>query len=158
MQVKILRTMAAHDCYILSTVLPFSGESDTGHFVLMLGMGLKVEPVPLHSVYIDCGLVQGEVAMAVRQELPIKAVDVILRNGLAGRRVWADWAMMTLLEEVDRVLFRNMDESAQSFPEVFTACAVTRAMTRVGPDREQKEGVSEVQPVTIHYCLSLVLI
>lgn len=57
--VKILRDTAAHDSYILSSVLPFSGESDTGDFVLMQGMGLKVEPVPLHSVYIDCGLVQG---------------------------------------------------------------------------------------------------
>ena len=57
--VRILRDIAAFDSYILSSVLPFSGDSDTGDFVLMRGMGLNVEPVPLHSLCIDCGLVKG---------------------------------------------------------------------------------------------------
>lgn len=78
-------------------------------------------------------------------------LDVILRNGLAGRRVWADCPPSPIVSSLPRV--GNMDESAQSLPDVFTACAVTRAMTHVEPNREQKKEVSEVQPVTIHYCL-----
>lgn len=83
-----MRETAAYDSYILSSVLPFSEDSDTGDFVLMRGMRLNVEPVPLHSLCIACGLVQGEVSMGVRPELPIRGVDVILGNGLAGSRVW----------------------------------------------------------------------
>lgn len=53
--VKILRDTAAFDLYILSSVLPFSENSNTGDFVLMRGMGVKVEPVPMHSLILDCG-------------------------------------------------------------------------------------------------------
>lgn len=56
----------------------------------MQGMGLNVVPVPLHSVVLNCGLVHGEVTMGVRPALPIEGVDVILGNGLAGSRVWAE--------------------------------------------------------------------
>ncbi|KAK0152176.1 hypothetical protein N1851_006450 [Merluccius polli] len=38
-------------------------ETDTGDYILMRGMGLTVLPVPLHKLELDCGLVQGEVAM-----------------------------------------------------------------------------------------------
>ena len=37
-----------------------------GDYILMRGMGLTVLPVSLHKLELDCGLVQGEVAMAVR--------------------------------------------------------------------------------------------
>lgn len=43
--VKILRDTGAFDSYIVSSVLPFSQETNTGDHVLMRGMGL---PVPLH--------------------------------------------------------------------------------------------------------------
>ena len=51
---------------------------------------MSVVPVPLHSVVLFSGLVQGEVAMGVRPVMPIEGVDVILGNGLAGSRVWAE--------------------------------------------------------------------
>ena len=43
-----------------------------------------VSPV-ISSSQQHCGLVQGEVAMGVRPALPLKGVDVILGNDLAGR-------------------------------------------------------------------------
>ena len=39
---------------------------------------------------LDCELVKGEVRMGVRPALPIEGIAVILGNGLAGSRVWAD--------------------------------------------------------------------
>ena len=65
MPVKILRDTGAFDSYIVSSVLPFSQETDTGDYVLMRGMDLTVLPVPLHKLVLNCGLVQGEVAMGV---------------------------------------------------------------------------------------------
>lgn len=147
--VKILRDTAAHDSYILSSVLPFSRDSDTGDFVLMWGMGLRAEPVPLHSLCIDCGLVQGEVAMGVRPELPIGGVDVILGNGLAGNRVWADIPPPPIVSSTPIIVPGNLDENAQCFPEVFTACAVTRAMSRAQQEPEQGEEVDEIDVVNV---------
>lgn len=98
MPVKILRVTAAFDSYILSFVLPLSENSETGDFVLMRSMGSKVEPVPLHCLILDCGLVQGEVTMEGRGFTASQSSPTIAVNG---------------------------DESAQHFPEVFTACAVT---------------------------------
>lgn len=48
----------------------------------MRGMGMNVVPVPLHFVILDCGLVQGKVAMGVRPALPNESIHVILGNGL----------------------------------------------------------------------------
>lgn len=145
--IKILRDTAAHDSYILSSVLPFSDESDTGDFVLMRGMGLNVVPVPLHSVILDCGLVQGKVSMGVRPALPIEGVDVILGNGLAGRRVWAEGPPPPVVSS-SPIVTGNPDENARCFPAVFTACAVTRAMSRAQGEPEQsEEELSEVNSV-----------
>ncbi|XP_049904288.1 uncharacterized protein LOC126392736 [Epinephelus moara] len=144
---KILRDTAAHDSYILSSVLPFSENTETGDFVLMWGMGLIVEPVPLHSLILDCGLVQGEVAMGVRPALPVEGVDVILGNGLAGNRVWAKSPPPPIVSSLP-IVAGNVDEIAHA-SLVFTACAVTRAMSREQGEPEQGEEVSEVDVVSV---------
>ncbi len=74
----------------IHSVHPFLPGSDTGDNTLIRGMGLTVLPVPLHKLELNCGLVQGEVAMGVRPALPIRGVDVILGNDLVGCQVWAD--------------------------------------------------------------------
>uniref|UniRef100_A0A3B5QIF6 CCHC-type domain-containing protein n=1 Tax=Xiphophorus maculatus TaxID=8083 RepID=A0A3B5QIF6_XIPMA len=91
--VKILRDTGAFNSYIVSSVLPFSEETKTGDHVLMRGMGLLVEPVPLHKLTLTCGLVQGEVIMGVHPALPLEGVDIILGNDLAGGWVWADFPL-----------------------------------------------------------------
>lgn len=138
--VKILRDTAAFDSYIVSSALPFSDVTATGEFILMRGMGLTVSPVPLHKFVLNCGLVQGEVSMGVRPTLPIEGVDIILGNGLAGSRVWADGAPPPIVSSSPSVAVER-DDSAQSFPEVFTACAVTRAMRRAQGAQEDVETV-----------------
>ncbi|XP_034567353.1 uncharacterized protein LOC117832370 [Notolabrus celidotus] len=146
--VKILRDTAAHDSYILSSVLPFSNGSDTGDVILMRGMGLGVVPVPLHTVVINCGLVQGEVAMGVRPALPIEGVDVILGNGLAGSRVWAEVPPPPIVSSTP-TMSGNPDVNSLCFPEVFTACAVTRAMSHAQGETEQEEEVSGADSVLV---------
>lgn len=75
--VNILRVTAEYDSYILSSILPFSGDSDTGD----ISLGLNFEPVPLHFLYINCGLVQREVTMRICSVVPVRG---ILGNGLTG--------------------------------------------------------------------------
>lgn len=105
------------------TSLPFSEKTDNGDKVLMLGMGLKVLPVPVHRMNLDCDLVQGEVPIGVRPELRVEGVDIILGNSLAGSRVWTSGSSLPVLQA-------QPYESAVRFPEVFPACAVTRVMNR----------------------------
>uniref|UniRef100_A0A4W6FVS0 Gypsy retrotransposon integrase-like protein 1 n=1 Tax=Lates calcarifer TaxID=8187 RepID=A0A4W6FVS0_LATCA len=138
--VKILRDTGAFDSFIVSTVLPFSHCTDTGDYILMRGMGLNVLPVPVHKLELDCGLVRGEVVMGVRPALPIPGVDIILGNDLAGIRVWADGPPPPVVTSSPSVA-EKPDESAQSFPSVFTACAVTRAMRsrEAEPEAEQSD-------------------
>ncbi len=76
--IKILRDTGAYDSYIVDSVLPLSGETDTGDRVLSCGMGLRILPVSLHKVIIDCELVKGEVAVGVRPALPIEGAHFIL--------------------------------------------------------------------------------
>lgn len=121
---KILRDTAAFDSYILSSVLPFSDKSSTGVFVLMRGMGLNVLPVPLHKLVLNCGLVQGEVAMGVCPAMPIAGADIILGNGLAGRRIWANLPHPIVTSSPS--VTGKPDES---FSWVFTALVVTQAIS-----------------------------
>lgn len=88
--IKLLRDTGAQHSFVLESVLPFSGESATGDFILMKGMELGVVPVPRHEVRIDCDLVRGFVPVAVWPELSLKGVSMVLGNDLAGSRVWAD--------------------------------------------------------------------
>ncbi len=112
-------------------------------------MGLNVLPVPVHKLELDCGLVQGEVAMGVHPALPIRGMDVILGSDLAGSRAWADGPPPPVVTSLPSVT-ELPDGSAQCFPDVFTACAVTRAMSRGETEVEQSNaGESGVFTVSI---------
>jgi len=90
----------------------------------------------LFQLELDCWLVQGEVAMELRPALPIRGIDIILMNDLAGICVWADGPPPPVVTSSPS--FTELpDESAQCFPGVFTACAVTRAMSHGEPELEQ---------------------
>ncbi|XP_055721489.1 uncharacterized protein LOC129813225 [Salvelinus fontinalis] len=127
--VKILRDTGASESFVLESVLPFSAETDSGNSVLIRGIGLNTLSVPLHKMMLDCGLVKGEVVVGVRPSLPIEGIDVILGNNLAGERVWPV-AFPSLVVSTKPSVVEIPDESVQSFPEVFSACAVTRSMSR----------------------------
>ncbi|XP_030294105.1 uncharacterized protein LOC115594274 [Sparus aurata] len=126
--VKILRDTAAFDSFIQASVLPFSEKSDTGLTIPVLGVGMQILQVPLHNIQLFSDLVQGQVAVGVRPALPIGGITLILGNGVAGSRVWADDSPPPLVVSSVPLVSTHPDECEVNFPEVFTACAVTRAM------------------------------
>lgn len=75
--VKVLRDTGATDSFIRASVLPFSGKSDTGACIIVRGVSLVPLSVPLHKVFLSCGLVEGNVHIAVRPALPMEGTDVI---------------------------------------------------------------------------------
>uniref|UniRef100_A0A8C1I8K6 Gypsy retrotransposon integrase-like protein 1 n=1 Tax=Cyprinus carpio TaxID=7962 RepID=A0A8C1I8K6_CYPCA len=128
--VTILRDTGASESFILEDVLPFSFLSDTGTSVLVRGIGLDVMSVPLHRVTLSSELVSGEVVIGVRPSLPVDGVDIIMGNNLAGDKVWPDTFSSPVVLSVP---LPGSDESHKNYPEVFTACAVTRSMTSTQP-------------------------
>ncbi len=64
----------------------------------------------------------------MRSALPIEGITFILGNGVAGGRVWADGPLPPPVVSSVLLVRKRPDESEVNFPEVFTACAVTRAM------------------------------
>lgn len=133
--VKILRDTAAFDSFIQASVLPFSEDSHTGCFVPVVGMGMKALKVPLHKMMLYSDLFQGQITVGVRPALPVEGITLILGNGVAGEHVWADAPPLPPPFVSSVPLMRKQpDENQSSFPEVFTACAVTRSMKRDTPD------------------------
>ena len=125
--IKILRDTGALDSFILESVLPFSSRTDGG-CVITLGMGMVPFSVPLHLVP-NCGLVQGEVSVGVRPQLPIEGLHMILGNDLAGDKVWADGQPNV----VQPPTFPTVVEPSVTplhLGDIFPACAVTRAASR----------------------------
>jgi len=112
--------------------LPFSPRSDTGGCILVRGMGLTTLFVPVHKMFLSCDLVQREAEVGVRPQLPVKGVDIILGNDLAGHRIWPDDV------EFDSLQFSEVSDqqsktvvaslSSQEVPEaeqaVLAACTV----------------------------------
>ncbi len=129
---KILRDTGAYNSYIVSSVLPFSGDTDTGDFVLSRGMGLSVFPAPLHKMVLDCELVQGEVDVGVLSALPIEGIHLILGNGLAGSRVWASTPPSPKVTLCPSEFLS--DKGSGALQEVSPACVVTRAMGKMQHD------------------------
>ncbi|KAL2091618.1 hypothetical protein ACEWY4_013881 [Coilia grayii] len=127
-KVKILRDTGATETFVVESALPFSDVSSTGKFVLIQGIGMQTLSVPLHRIVLNSDLVQGDVTVAVRPSLPVPGVDVILGNVLAKDRVWPSVSVTPVVsaEPVEDA----QDECVSEFPDVFTACAVTRAQSR----------------------------
>ncbi|CAL9707779.1 unnamed protein product [Knipowitschia caucasica] len=81
--------------------------------------------VPLHRVTIHSDLWSGDAVVGVRPSFPIDGVSVIMGNDLAGGRV-----LVTPEVTPVPILSTRPDALAQTYPDVFTACAVTRAAAK----------------------------
>ena len=79
--------------------------------VLIQGVELETVSIPLHKIILKCDTVFDPVTVGVLHSLPIKGVDLILGNDLAGGKV-ATQDYMT-----HKVI-------------VYPACAVTRATAK----------------------------
>lgn len=119
---QILRDTCAAQSFIISDVLPLSEQSYRGASMLVQGFEMGIVSVPLHLIHLQCDLVTGFVEVGVRPSLPVRGVTLILGNDLAGGKV------MPILEMLDKPNVPSApDVLTESFPEVFSACAVTRA-------------------------------
>ena len=71
----------------LADTLPFSEKTSSGTSVLNQGVEVGFVNVPLHNIYLSSNLVNGPVAVGIRQTLPFKGVHLLLGNDLAGDKV-----------------------------------------------------------------------
>ena len=85
--ITILRDTGASQSLILADTLPFSEKTSSGTSVLIQGVQCGFVNVLLHNIYLSSDLVNGLVAVGIRQALPFKAVHLLLGNDLAGDKV-----------------------------------------------------------------------
>lgn len=164
-KIKILRDTGTTQSFVVAGVLPFSEQTFCGSNVLVQGIEMGCVKVPLHQVHLQSDLCTGLVKVGVRECLPVKGVDFILGNDLAGGKVFP------VLEVFDNPVIDQADELTERYPEIFPVCAVTRAQakkevfdlsnsfiapiftTNVLPSIEGK-AIDESSPVSLH-CLKL---
>ena len=92
--------------------------------VLLQGVELNILNVPLHKVFLKSNLITGPVVVGIKLSLPVRKVGFILGNDSAGRRV-------VVRPHVSSIPYSGVEEKGvEEFPTLFTACAVTRAMSR----------------------------
>jgi len=150
--VKILRDTGSSESFILESVLPFSEVSSERRTVLIRGIRLNILSVPLHRVHLTSDLICGEVSLGVCPSLPVDGVAVILGNSLAGGRVWQE--VIPPPEVVPIPVTENTNNLHQNFPEIFTACVVTRARSREMSLEKQEvskyvvPGLSTLSPIS----------
>jgi len=120
--ITILRDTGATQTLIVEGTLPLTKETATGTTMFIQGVGLTPVSVPLHTVYLRCGLVSGPVVVGARPTLPVQGISLLLGNDLAGSRVIPDLSVTNEPE-----LMKDVDELDSSIPGLFPACAVTRA-------------------------------
>ena len=70
--ITILRDTGASQSLILADTLPFSEKTSSGTSVLIQGVECGFVNVPLHNIYLSSHLVNGPVAVGIRQTLPFK--------------------------------------------------------------------------------------
>ena len=123
--ITILRDTGASQSLILADTLPFSEKTSSGTSVLIQGVECGFVNVPLHNIYLSSDLVNGPVAVGIRQTLPFKGVHLLLGNDLAGDKVVVN-PLVTDTPCIDQ----SADPIEQELPDLYPSCAVTRAMAK----------------------------
>ncbi len=94
--------------------------TDTGEFVVVRGVSGGYETMPVPRIYLRSELVRGYVNIAKVETLSTDAVDLVLGNNVAGRKVVLDGSEQ-LLDSPE------LSQLEEEYPEVFTAWVVTYA-------------------------------
>ncbi|XP_059848537.1 uncharacterized protein LOC132406696 [Hypanus sabinus] len=119
--VRIWRDTRAFQSLILSSVLDFSAETETGDVVIQ-GVGKGTEAVPLHKIVLKCELVSRPVTIGVQSALLIRDVDVLLGNDLAG------WDVFPIVQLTSKPV---SSEDPPTDSEVYPACAAVETNSDV---------------------------
>ena len=123
--ITILRDTGVSQSLILGDTLPFSEKTSSGTSVLIQVVECGFVNVPLHNICLSSDLVNGPVAVGIRQTLAFKGVYLLLGNDLAGDKVVVN-PLVTGMSCMDQ----SPDPIEQELPEFYPSCAVTRAMTK----------------------------
>ena len=114
--------------------MPFSEKSSTGTSVLIKGVNsLEYSPVPLHTVYLSSDLASGPVNVELGSSLPFEGVQLLLGNDLAGDKVVIN-PIVTDVPCVEQL----PDPVEKEIPNLYPACAVTRATSKKKLSDEDK--------------------
>lgn len=82
--IKILRDTGGSISVILANILPVGDHSSCNSNILIQGVEMDYVVAPLHYVHIKSKLVSGIFPVAIYQSLPIKGVQFIMGNDIAG--------------------------------------------------------------------------
>lgn len=87
-----------------------------------MAWGVELSPVlaPLHFVQLTSKIVSGQFQIAVRPQLPVAGVDLILGSDLAGEKVFPS----------PEVVKNPIESTEPTSPSLFPVCAVTPAQSR----------------------------
>lgn len=123
-EVLILRDTGAAQSVIVKRALPGIKNNFTGEQVIL--QDLTGNPsLPLAKIHLHSGLVFGDVVVGVRDDpLPVKDVQFLLGNDLAGSLVIPQPVVFPIPADVDPILM--VDEEGSLFPD----CVVTRSQVR----------------------------
>ncbi|KAK0156645.1 hypothetical protein N1851_000121 [Merluccius polli] len=120
--ITILRDTGAKHSVARRGMLPFSDQSYCGSDLLLWGIKLSVIRAPRHTRLSFLHFVQ----VAVRDQLPVAGVDLILGNDLAGNKVFPSAPEVTENPTADSCVTSTAPDAQSVFP----ACVVTRAQAR----------------------------
>nr|XP_040019042.1 uncharacterized protein LOC120809370 isoform X2 [Gasterosteus aculeatus aculeatus] len=122
--VRILRDTGGSQSFILADVLDFGTDSACNTSTVVQGIEMGFVTVPLHRVHVSSELASGCFEVAVRPSLPVRGVDFIMGNDIAGGKV------MPVVQVVDVPHNDSQaDVLARNLPGVFSA-VVTRAQAK----------------------------
>ena len=131
--ITILRDTGATQTLLQKGVLKLGNSTFTGRFTVVRGIGSGYENAPLHRIYLYSDLVSKYVTVAEVGSLPLVGIDLLLGNDVAGTRVTP-----VVLEEPSESV--EVQELEAEFPEVFTACVVTRSQAQKEVAQKQELG------------------
>ena len=123
--ITILRDTGTSQSLILADTLPFSEKTSSGTSVPNQGVECGFLNVLLHNIYLSSDLVNGPVAVGIRQTLPFKGVHLLLGNDLAGDKV----VVNPFVTETP-CMAQSPDPIEQELPDLYPTCAVTRTMAK----------------------------
>jgi hypothetical protein len=113
---------------MLEHVLPINDEPYLS-YVILTGIGTGCPSVPLKQVELKSDLVTGSVSVGIVPHLPIKGIDLLLGNDLAGSKVIAVPQLLV------NPSFDSEDELGDKYPNLFPSCVVTRSMKKKTDDQ-----------------------
>ncbi|KAI2644500.1 hypothetical protein H4Q32_028512 [Labeo rohita] len=129
--VRILRDTGGSQSFVLSKILDFCADSACEASTIVQGIEMGFVTIPLHRVWVTSELASGCFEVAVRDSLPVKVVDFIMGNDIAGGKV------MPVVQVTNAPCIEmHSDALAETLPEVFSSSAIT---TRAQTKRDSQE-------------------